>query len=117
MTLLHRGISVACAARFMSEMGQNSHLPHRNTDARFTSISRPQQGGFNATLCAITGLVQCSKQARYSITSSARSRNDSGMARPSAFAVLRLATSGASSYEKSSRSTTCTQLGSRPRNG
>jgi hypothetical protein len=30
----------------MTEMGQNPNLPHRNTDARFTSISRPQQGGF-----------------------------------------------------------------------
>jgi hypothetical protein len=36
----------------MSAVGQNPNLPHRNTDARFTSISRPQQGGFNATLCA-----------------------------------------------------------------
>src|SRR2546423_8232816 len=34
----------------MSESGQNPNLPHRNTDGRFTSISRPQQGGFNATL-------------------------------------------------------------------
>jgi hypothetical protein len=43
----------------MSEMGQNPKLPHRNTDARFTSISRPQQDGFNATLK--TGLMQRSK--------------------------------------------------------
>jgi hypothetical protein len=42
-------------------MGQNPNLPHRNTDARFTSISRPQQGGFNATLCANSGLMRRSK--------------------------------------------------------
>jgi hypothetical protein len=35
----------------MSVQGQNPNLPHRNTDAGFTSISRPQQGGFNATIC------------------------------------------------------------------
>jgi Tripartite tricarboxylate transporter family receptor len=45
----------------MSVVGQNPNLPHCNTDARFTSISRPQQGGFNATLCANSGLMQCSK--------------------------------------------------------
>jgi hypothetical protein len=30
----------------MTAQGQNPNLPHRNTDARFTSISRPQQGEF-----------------------------------------------------------------------
>jgi hypothetical protein len=34
-----------CAAQPMSLMGQNPNLPHRSTDARFTLISRPQQGG------------------------------------------------------------------------
>ena len=34
----------------------------------------------------------CNKQHPYSITSSARARNDSGMSRPMAFAVLRLTT-------------------------
>jgi hypothetical protein len=35
--------------------GSNPNLPHRNTDARFTSISRPQQDGFIATLWATSG--------------------------------------------------------------
>src|SRR4029077_11092335 len=38
--------------KFPGPTRQNPNLPHRNTDARFTSISRPQQGGFNATICA-----------------------------------------------------------------
>jgi hypothetical protein len=54
----------------MSLMGQNPNLPHRNTDARFTSISRPQQGGFTATLSANWRPEQV-QQNPYSITSSA----------------------------------------------
>jgi hypothetical protein len=59
-------------------------------------ISRPRQDGFDATLSAITRLMHRSKTcaiARYSITSSARSKNNSEIVSPSAFAVLRLMTS------------------------
>src|ERR1700733_4763088 len=41
---------------------------------------------------ATSGLVQCSKWHRYSITSSARARKDSRMVGPSALAVFRLTT-------------------------
>jgi hypothetical protein len=44
-----------------SGLGQKPALPHRNTDARFTSISRPQRGGFNAALCANKRHMQRSK--------------------------------------------------------
>jgi hypothetical protein len=50
-------------ATFSHSQGQNPNLPHRNTDAHFTSISRPQQVGFNATLCARGDLSRCSKTA------------------------------------------------------
>jgi hypothetical protein len=39
----------------MSQLGQKHALPRRSIAVRFTSISRPQQDGFNAKLCAITG--------------------------------------------------------------
>ena len=41
---------------------------------------------------ATTGLMQCSKYHVHSITSSARTRNDSAIVSPRAFAVLRLIT-------------------------
>jgi hypothetical protein len=44
-------------------------------------------------LCANSGLMQCSNQPPYSITSSARSSSVGGIVRPIAFAVLRLITS------------------------
>jgi hypothetical protein len=50
------------AAQPMSLMGQLHALPHRGIAVRFTPMSRPRQDGFNATLCAITGLMHRSKQ-------------------------------------------------------
>jgi hypothetical protein len=44
------------------------------------------------TLSAKSGLMHCSKQPLYSITSSAIARTPDGMLRPSALAVLRLIT-------------------------
>jgi hypothetical protein len=43
--------------------------------------------------CAISGLMHCSKQHLYSITSSARPIKGSGISNPSALAVFRLMTS------------------------
>jgi hypothetical protein len=39
-------------------LGQLHELPLRSIAVRFTPISRPQQDGFNATFCAITGPEQ-----------------------------------------------------------
>src|SRR2546429_605772 len=44
------------------------------------------------SLCANSDLAHCSKRHRYSINSSARSKNDSGIVRPSALAAFRLIT-------------------------
>jgi hypothetical protein len=61
-------------------------------DVRSTLRSGARADIRRLNLCATSGLMYCSKQHRYSITSSTRSRNDSEMARPSALAVLRLIT-------------------------
>jgi hypothetical protein len=47
--------------RLMTARGQNPNLPHRNTDARFTSISRPQQAGSLRRYVPLPDLSRCSK--------------------------------------------------------
>ena len=49
-------------------LGVKTRIYHCNTDARFTSISRPQQGGFIATLCATSGLMHRSKDDRHDVS-------------------------------------------------
>src|SRR5262245_52497716 len=57
---------------------------------RSTPTSRPFQSQSLLRVRANSGLMQRSKTAHYSITSSARASNVGGTSRPSAFAVLRL---------------------------
>jgi hypothetical protein len=67
-------------------------MARSNRDVRFT----PKSGHCSATVgcpfCANSLLMQCSKDADYSITSSVRPTSASGTMRPSALAVLRLIT-------------------------
>jgi hypothetical protein len=59
---------------------------------RFTPESRHVQCGSACLLWAISGLMQCSKKVRYSITSSAICWRCTGTVRPRVLAVLRLST-------------------------
>jgi hypothetical protein len=49
----------------MSVEGQLHALPRRSIAVRFTSTSRPRQDGFDATLSAISRLMQCSKSPSF----------------------------------------------------
>ena len=62
-------------------------------NVRFTPKSGHSQVSLECPLSAKSGLMQCSKQHCYSITSSARPSSDIGTVRPSAFAVFRLTSS------------------------
>ena len=73
--------------------GSGADITRLLSNVRFTPQSGQRGLAWICLLCAITGLMQCSKTTRYSITSSARSGNAGGMLRPSARAVLRLTTS------------------------
>jgi hypothetical protein len=94
-----------------SGMGFNGHFAQRQfleTDVRdgskadialgprhvrFTPESGHSPTRSGCLLWAISGLMHCSKQHLYSITSSARASSEGGTVRPSALAVLRLITS------------------------
>src|SRR5271169_1140489 len=58
-----------------------------NINVRFTPESGHQSDVFRCPLCARTRLMQCSKQRRYSITSSAAASSVAGTVRSSALAV------------------------------
>src|SRR6516165_4786422 len=59
-------------------------------DVRFTPKSGHRLSLSGCPLCAKSGLTQCNKKDRYSMTSSARTSRDDGTVRPRALAVLRL---------------------------
>ncbi len=84
-------IRLRCPARTAYLFAYSSAFAPKGV--RFPPVSGHFHGGPTLPRCAINGLMQCSKQHRYSITSSAVCRNGSGMVRPSAFAVFRLMTS------------------------
>ena len=65
---------------------------HTMALVRFASESGHARLVSTCRLRAISALVHCSKIGGYSIISSACSRDDSGMVKPSAFAVVRLMT-------------------------
>ena len=60
-----------------------------NGDVRFTPNSGHSPTRSGCLLWATTGLMRCSKQDTYSITSSARPSSGSGTVRPSALAVFK----------------------------
>jgi hypothetical protein len=59
------------SASRMTAWGQWQVLPRRNIDGRFTSESSRNSDKVALTLSAKSGLMQCGKESRYSITSSA----------------------------------------------
>jgi len=70
--------------------GSTSEVGSRNREVRFTPENRLNSDIAACPFGANCRLMHRSKRHRYSITLSARSRSDSGIARPSVFAVLRL---------------------------
>ena len=70
--------------------GSKAESLRNGRTSAFASLLRTYQRTCVQQLCATTGLVHRTKQHLYSITSSARSRNDSGIVNPSALAAVRL---------------------------
>src|SRR5262245_42624587 len=83
--------SLVCAVKDSDLLISCSTLKHLPTwaDVRFTHVQRTSE----CRLWANSGLKQCSKEDRYSITSLARASSEGGTVMPSTFAVLRLMTS------------------------
>src|SRR5260221_704426 len=77
-------------SRGMSAPGPNRKYSLRASDLRSTPESGLKSDIRPCPKSATTGLMQRSKQDCYSITSSARTSNDVGTSRPSAFAVNEL---------------------------
>ena len=77
----------------MSESGSITTKTACPRRVRCTPGSRQWVHRNETTLRASCGLMHCSNQDRYSITSSALTSSDEGIVRLSAFAVLRLITS------------------------
>ena len=71
---------------------RTNHRRLKSTFVRCYSNSGQTLVWLECPLSAKSGLMQCSKQHLYSITSSARESSDGGTVRPIAFAVLRLMT-------------------------
>ena len=64
----------------MSELGQNAKNSHRAFVVRFTPVRDRIADIAALRICAINGLMHCSKQNLYSITSSARAdKSDAGV--------------------------------------
>ena len=72
--------------------GSKADICSAKRHVRFTPKSGHLQRTSRCPLCANSGLMHCSKQHRYSITSSAVVSSDGGIVRPSVFAVFRLIT-------------------------
>jgi hypothetical protein len=64
-----------------------------SANVRFGSKADVTLLNFDVRFTPNSGLMQCSKERRYSITSSAMESTPAGIVRPSVFAVLRLMTS------------------------
>jgi len=78
----------------MSALGPKADILEGLCDVRFTPKSGHRLSELRCPLCARSGLLRCNKHVeRYSITSSARAINLSGMVSSSVFAVPRLITS------------------------
>jgi hypothetical protein len=73
----------------MSELGQKAKYSLRVHIVRFTPDSGLKSDIAPFPRSATSGLMQCSKKDRYSITSSARRRIEVGNETPIALAVLR----------------------------
>src|SRR5262249_36296522 len=76
----------------MSALGQKGDLSSRSSNVRFIPQSRRWPSALGCPLSAISGTQGAQQKDRYSITSSARASTVGGIARPSAFAALRLMT-------------------------
>ena len=76
----------------LAAMGQSQQMQcaPKSVDVRFDPIATVSYQNVIYHNGPNADLSNCSKSARYSITSSARPSNDSGTSRPIAFAVLRL---------------------------
>jgi hypothetical protein len=72
--------------------GSTTDMTRSNRDVRSTLESRHSSALSRCPFRANSGLMQRSKNDRYSITSSARADRVGGTSMPSAFAVLRLIT-------------------------
>jgi hypothetical protein len=72
--------------------GVKTRMPPEGSHVSFGQLRTSRCMG-SCRLCAITGLMQCSKMHLYSITSSASASSFAGISRPSVFAVLKLITS------------------------
>src|SRR5262249_35332284 len=69
--------------------GSGADVTHLLSDVRCTPQSGQTADMLACPLSARNGLMHCSKIDRYSISSSARMRSDSGTSSPSVLAVLR----------------------------
>jgi hypothetical protein len=78
-----------CPSRVKSDKVDRTDLSRH---VRFAPKADKRADGSLSPLCAISRHMQCSKQHRYSITSSARVTSVSGSVIPSAFAVFKLMT-------------------------
>ena len=74
----------------MTASGSKAVLPALERDFRFPAECGLKSDIAGGPVRSITGLTQCSKQLRYSITSSARLSNVAGIVTPNVLAVLRL---------------------------
>jgi hypothetical protein len=81
-----------CSVELLDDVrfGSKADMGLSLIDVRFTPKSGHRSARWQCPLCANSGLMHCSKERRYSITSSAVASNLSGMLSPSALAVLRL---------------------------
>ena len=77
----------------MSALGHKRTYASAKRHVRFTPKSGHVQCNSVCPPCANSGLMHRSKTDCYSITSSARSRNNSGIAKPRTLAAIRLTTS------------------------
>jgi len=70
--------------------GSTADVTLLNFDVRFTPESRHSPTRSGCLLWAISGLMHCSNERCYSITSSAEAIRPDAIVRPNALAVLRL---------------------------